>query len=410
MKRTVFALISAAVFIAFLTSCAGPAPEKSAESEISESFAETSSENSGESETPPVITGPDENGRFPLISYENWEKWFDPDAAPSLKIPDEEIPSITEYKDFEECLAEFYLEIDDWELIYEENSYELTLSYDPYSYCFGEMYTPHHAAVLKTEQGEGFDRLVVSSSARFWAEDTEGILPAEKRFYAFYEARESEIEAGDFSGVKFYRNNYGGFDSAFFEDEQKELVFDEDGKIFVILGIDKYAEIILEDKRSGTRYTYKMSKFRDPEWNLITVPESRKNDRILSVVTEKTKTSVTTVFAYYEAKTKALKYFDMPPFTLSSSKERRAYALDGENLLFVCGPDLYFCDMSTDADITKPFASLNMAENGLPEDGFIGNISLNGGVLYFSCTSAEDGSSVSCSFDINEHSLQKGLQ
>lgn len=407
MKRTVLAFIFAIIFILSFTSCADREAQKPAEGENAQSGAVSGEEERGE-DAP--VTEPDENGSFPLISYEDWEKRSVADAEPNPEIPKEPIPSVTEYKDFKERLLEFYPEIDDWELIYEEGSYELTLSYDPDFCCFGEIYMPHKAAVLKTEQSESFDRLFVSVITRFWADDTgEGILLSEKHFYSFDEARESEINAGDFSGVKFYRSHFRNVDSAFFEDEQKQLVFDEEGKVFVILGADKYAEIIFNDKRSDMQYTYKMSEFRDSEWNLINVPESRKNDRIISVVTEKTKNALTTVFAYYEAETKTLTYFDMPPYTISSSEERKVCAIDGETLLFVCGPDIYFCDMSEGTNVTEPFAAFNTAENGLSENGSISVKSFSDGILYFSCPSADDKSKVMCSFDTNEHSLQKDL-
>ncbi len=177
----------------------------------------------------PEVTGPDENGNFPLISHENWDRWITYNEEPQTEDekPTEPISSVFECPEYLEYLEKTYPRIDDWEIIYETSDYELVHSYDPYNYCYREIYMPRRFAVLKTEQSEDFDRLFVSTHEVYEAYYTdEGYIPQKEFYSGNNTAFEADVQVGNMEGAEIYDTFFTYYKGLWFPKEEKTIVFD----------------------------------------------------------------------------------------------------------------------------------------------------------------------------------------
>ncbi|MBQ3531474.1 MAG: M56 family metallopeptidase [Oscillospiraceae bacterium] len=177
----------------------------------------------------PEVTGPDENGNFPLISHADWDRWISYNGEPQTEDekPNGPISSVLECPEYLEYLEKTYPRIDDWEIIYETADYELVHSYDPYNYCYREIYMPRRFAVLKTEQSEDFDRLFVSTHEVYEAYYTdEGYIPQKEFYSGNNTAFEADIQVGNMEGAEIYDTFFTYYKGLWFPEEEKTIVFD----------------------------------------------------------------------------------------------------------------------------------------------------------------------------------------
>ena len=177
----------------------------------------------------PEVTGPDENGNFPLISHENWDRWITYNEEPQTEDekPTEPISSVLECPEYLAYLEEYYPKINDWEIVYETADYELVHSYDPYNYCYREIYMPRRFAVLKTEQSEDFDRLFVSTFENYEPYYTdEGYVPKREFQSGNNTAFEADVQVGNMEGAEIYDTFFTYYKGLWFPKEEKTIVFD----------------------------------------------------------------------------------------------------------------------------------------------------------------------------------------
>ncbi len=177
----------------------------------------------------PEVTGSDENGNFPLISHSDWDRWVTYDGEPQTidEKPTEPISSILECPEYLEYLKKTYPRIKDWEIVYETSDYELVNSYDPYTYCYRDIYMPRRFAVLKTEQAEDFDRLFVSTHEVYAASYTdEGYIPQKEFYSGNNTAFEADVQVGNMEGAEIYRTFFTYYKGLWFPKEEKTIVFD----------------------------------------------------------------------------------------------------------------------------------------------------------------------------------------
>ncbi len=188
----------------------------------------------------PEVTGPDENGNFPLISHADWDRWISYNGEPQTEDekPNVPISSVLECPEYLEYLEKTYPRINDWEIIYETADYELVHSYDPYNYCYREIYMPRRFAVLKTEQSEGFDRLFVSTHEVYEAYYTdEGYIPQKEFYSGNNTAFEADIQIGNMEGAEIYDTFFTYYKGLWFPEEEKTIVFDTaTNKAFAVYG------------------------------------------------------------------------------------------------------------------------------------------------------------------------------
>lgn len=124
------------------------------------SGAETSSEAESPSgaDLPPEVTGPDENGFFPAISSEDFDRWVT-NGAPDTEKPAEAVTPFLKMKACLDYLDQTFPGITDWRVLYEEDRYLYrTGTYDPYTYSWRDQWMPYRFVVLGTEQSGACDR------------------------------------------------------------------------------------------------------------------------------------------------------------------------------------------------------------------------------------------------------------
>ena len=194
----------------------------------------------------PEVTGPDENGNFPLISHSDWDRWVT--YNPESKVPQTEdekttepISSILECPEYLEYLKETYPKIKDWEIVYETADYELVYSYDPYTYSFRYIYMPKRFAVLKTEQSDEFDRLFVCTHENYEAVYTEeGYLPQREFNSGNCTAFEADVQVGNMEGAELYDTFFTYYKGLWFPEEEKTIAFDTGtNRAFAVYGTEK---------------------------------------------------------------------------------------------------------------------------------------------------------------------------
>ena len=177
MKKIIFVVLAVLVAAALFFGCqkAGTTgTEQSGEPSVSESTAQGESEPEESQSEPeqsesekekllPPVEGPDENGKFPAISKDAYEKYImysDPVSGQAERPSDSEITPFLEDKFVQKYLKEKFPNISDWKTVFEDHRYwHDSYAYDPYTYSYGDGYCPFYTVILATEQGGSFDRV-----------------------------------------------------------------------------------------------------------------------------------------------------------------------------------------------------------------------------------------------------------
>ncbi len=178
-----------------------PEPESSA--------AETEASSGAGADLPPEVTAPNEDGIFPSISCEDFDRWVT-DGEPDTEKPDDsEITPFLETKSCQTYLAENFDgimgdigdvgDLSDWHVLFEDDHYVLqTGMYDPYTYSWRDQWMPLRFVMLGSDTSGTYDRLafvcidqyaVLAGSGDFYVPQAESLI-----YWAF--GRESELQFG----------------------------------------------------------------------------------------------------------------------------------------------------------------------------------------------------------------------
>lgn len=315
----------------------------------------------------PAVSGPDENGLFPIISNADWDRWVTYNGISDLFAPEDEIPSILECSDYLEYLEEKYPEIDDWKLDYERNYYELTYCYDPYTYSFRSIYMPRRFAVLETEQSEEFDMLIVFSYEEYAAGYVEGGI--EPRFERQFRTVETfaEYTDSDMREAVFTESDFVLPHSLWFPTEKKMIWFNTNGdkaEVYVIKGINKALNIY-----SGG----KIFEGTDLSGEALSAPEGREKDLFLFIDLEEGTAREKMTVAYYDYETKTVDIYEN---CVAGENEvfPQVYFLDSNTLIISADGVISFYRTYAHSIMTETFAEIGGNGKGLSE-GEVSSIS-----------------------------------
>ena len=303
---------------------------------------------------PPEVTGPDENGNFPLISFSDWDRWVTYDEEPQSEDekPTEPLPSIMENKDFLKYLKMDYPKINDWEVVFEKADYELVESYDPYTYSRRKIYMPRWFAVLKTEQSKDFDRLFVSTFENYEVYYTEAGYKPQRDFQCgFNTAFEADVRVGNMEGAEIYESFFIVYKGLWFPKEKKTIVFDNNyNKAFAVYGTEEPIHLYVADNFI----------FYDINSKKVEISEDFKNDRLFhySFSSDDVKTEMK--IGFYDFETKNLVAFE--GLEDYSGSFVQIYWLNSEKL--VLEADGVLCIYDTE-DLTKLVAKIGGYGNGV---------------------------------------------
>lgn len=320
--------------------------------------------NTIEKEAPPVVGEPDAYGNYPAISLENFDKWHTTDYGPGptdeneTPVPTEPAISLLSMEQFIEVLHNKYPEINDWETIYEETIYKLKYRYDPKTYHTGYVYTPKRFAVLKTNQGKSFDRLIVCED-----EDTrvdiydDLVYPVRTMDYSLHTGWESQLKLGDFSKAEAYETIGITEMGIRFPKENRYIIFTEENRFFEFLDFEYsdnpwiYGESFVHDYGIGT-YN-----------NKVQVNEEKY---ILDLLTDGSTKKIRPY--YYNAATKRAIPFDLPK---SANYYTEFHYLDKQDVAILLQDyGVYFFDLSSQTPY-KPYAVALGQNAGKGMDGCI---------------------------------------
>ena len=173
------------------------------ESEPEESQSEPEQSESEKEKLLPPVEGPDENGKFPAISKDAYEKYImysDPVSGQAERPSNSEITPFLEDKFVQKYLKEKFPNISDWKTVFEDHRYW----YD--SYAYGDGYCPYYSVILATEQGGSFDRVFLKGRIYIDVE-YDGLENAYVPQYVYSglngKTTEEYLQCGDFSGAKY---------------------------------------------------------------------------------------------------------------------------------------------------------------------------------------------------------------
>lgn len=173
----------------------------------------------------PKQTGPDENGKFPIIPYELYEKYIDGREGKADKEKPKNLHDWRNSECLKSSIEATYPNISDWQLVFEKSDYRLENCYDPYNYIFREWYLPTTTLVLSTNQSDKFDRLVVNLAEQYHLiYEDEGMQPEKSEYVGFCQGKSDEWgEIKDFSQAEVA--DYGS--TFWFPKENKAILCDE---------------------------------------------------------------------------------------------------------------------------------------------------------------------------------------
>lgn len=201
--------IGIVAFCGVLIACepaeAEPLPEKPLPEEVSEEIPQKGL---------PVVGEPDENGIYPPILKADFADWVTVDLADyidesEIPLPEGPATPLLSMPQFVKILQKECPGIDDWEVVYEETFYNLKDSYDPQNYHRGTVYLPKHFAVLKTDESEEFDRVIVCADEYIALDYGETyVQPYREMECSFHTGFESEFLLGDFSDAVAYETRF----------------------------------------------------------------------------------------------------------------------------------------------------------------------------------------------------------
>ena len=217
MKKIILVLIAVLAAAALLFGCQkaeNMGTEQSGEPEQSESTAQGESEpeesQSEKEKLLPPVEGPDENGKFPAISKDAYEKYImysDPVSGQAERPSDSEITPFLEDKFVQKYLKEKFPNISDWKTVFEDHRYWYdSYAYDPYTYSYGDGYCPYYTVILATEQGGSFDRVFLTGHIYIdveYDESENAYIPQYVYSGISGKTTEEYLQCGDFSGASY---------------------------------------------------------------------------------------------------------------------------------------------------------------------------------------------------------------
>lgn len=304
-------------------------------------------EMASENDPRPVVEGPDENGNFPLLTSSQWDRWVVYGGKADTVMPTEPISSVLECEEFLRYLEEAYPNINDWEIIYEDCYYELTNCYDPYAYCFRDIYMPERFAVLKTEQSDKFDRLFVSTHEEYTVVSSYngGYLSKRNFQSSCFEAFEADVQVGDMSGAEHYQTQYAVIRGLWFPEKQKMLYFDSNWEgVYPIYEVTE--PLCITSFGYFGKWTYDINGN-----SFVTLTEERKNDLYFYVSENGGGHKEDIAVYYYYGDTKTLKKIEETDANRDYSYPQ-LYFLDSETMIIENDRYINFYDVSAGADAT----------------------------------------------------------
>ena len=350
-----------------------------------------------EADPRPVVEGPDKNGRFPVITNADWDRWVTYSGLSDTEEPKDEISSVLECADYLEYLENTYPEINDWKIVYEKGYYALTDCYDPYSYSFRKIYMPKRFAVLSTEQSEEFDRLFVFTYEEYAAVYVEGgIEPRFERQFRSSKAVSEDINV-DISEAVILENGTVLPNSLWFPKEKKMLWFDTDSienRAYVIENINSPINLC-----TGAR----IFEGYDLNGEKLSAPAGRENDRFLFIPLSDGIEDMTV--AYYDYETRTIDIYENC-VEGENGVFPQIYFLDSDTLVIAADGVLSFYRTYAHSIMTESFAEIGGYGKGL-SDGVVSSIQFmsidktKGGRYMFIYADDMTGEYNICTFDKN---------
>lgn len=309
----------------------------------------------------PEVSGPDEDGYYTSMTADEYMRFVRDEGlswygdTTEIPLPEEPITPALEIKQFNEYLAERFPEIDDWELVHEENRYILGYTYKPYEFCWREDYVPQRLVILKTEQGDDFDRVIFIVREEVRMLTSTNYTPHIDFEIACCVFRENEIGLGDFSGAEWYGSDYGYYGTIRFPDEKKVIFLVMYDGLRVVENFDYCEFNCYGTFRSFDGFfddfcdnTIRMDKsIRDDFWLIVNYNEDNIRQDYFYYNSD---TREAVPFDYFFEKSDA----DAVAFRFADSKH--AIAIDYKS-------GIYFYDLTSETP-TKHYAKIDMdAEN-----------------------------------------------
>ena len=258
----------------------------------------------------PVVSGPDENGYFPLISEALWNQY----VIHSDKRAVMPTTAITPFMESEECrklLSSIYSG-SHMEVLYEHRSYTLAEDmYDPYRYEYRDQYVPTWVVVLKIENCNVFDRVVIVARQKYSASksrDSNGeILGIKSKLHwdeVYSTGWEADWNLGDCIGLTpAFGVKANWHPSLWFQDEKRGLLLDND---------NIQAALPVSDTNAILSSVYSYADLGE----YIQPPQGKEQDKLIATANGA---------AYYSAKDKRLSVF--------GNSTGREYFLNNERIL-----------------------------------------------------------------------------
>ena len=149
----------------------------------------------------PEVTGPDEEGRFPLVSDEDFETWVDQGPPDGAKPDSGTLTPFMENPKGTQWLAETYPQVTGWKVLAETQDYGwVPRMYDPYRYQWRDQWVPCYGVVLEAEGDESFDRVAVFARQEISVfQEGEAHRPTQELVICSWTGREEDWQMGDFS-------------------------------------------------------------------------------------------------------------------------------------------------------------------------------------------------------------------
>ncbi len=372
MKKTKFTVLIA-VLIAVLTlaACEAPSAEAGSTGGSSEilstgqggepSASESAGESGGngeqsseeaEDEALPPVEGPDEDGKFPAISRDIYEKYIinSYDEKRGAKRPkDSEITPFLENELAKKYLKSKFPNISDWKVLFEYSCYRYdSYSYDPYTYSFCGQYFPQYMIILATEQGESFDRVFIKGGESISLEYDSlenAYIPQYRYNCVMSKTTEDYLGCGNFDGAEAVYNVQNSDPVIWVPEASATLYINYDELVRVKV---KGANAPLAIERAyDSRHWYFSDDVRK-----IKPPESRAGDIILSIEREDGKS----VLAYYDASEQTVTDFE----NITGNEYCRVVFASDTIFTYrdIEASAYYFYDFSDGADPTKCILAL----------------------------------------------------
>lgn len=323
MKRFIkkgFIYIFVAIVLVSLCSCQVSKEQK-------ESFLQKE-EQERLSHLPPLPSGCDDSGNFPKIEGALAREYIISEKGiGDTSKPDERINSFYEESSAAEFLKLNFPHIDDWSVEYEYHDYYLRNDmYDPFGYCFRDMYLPSSMVILKTNEGEDFDRLFLSyfKSYQLLAEG-DFFIPREEMSFSYHLSYKREWQSDDFSEAEMLCDGmyYSGI---WFKEQQNAMLFPEAGERALIVKNVKERPLPL----------------LSVEKSIFVLPSYENGERDFFAITASEKDSTDSMLMLYNSEDKTLSAFEQAEnlhiiplekgiFAINNKSELCIFDLSGEN-------------------------------------------------------------------------------